>query len=99
MRTTVTVDDDVELLLRQAMQRTGQSFKATLNYAIRRGLADAEPTSVEEPFVVKASSMGLREGLDPTRLQEFADELEVQAFLDLTRRLSEPLDKQSDDAR
>jgi hypothetical protein len=31
--------------------------------------------------------MGLRSGIDPARLQELGDELDVQAFLDLGRRL------------
>jgi hypothetical protein len=40
MRTTVTIDSDTEMLLRSAMQQTGESFKVTLNRAIRKGLAD-----------------------------------------------------------
>ena len=31
--------------------------------------------------------MGLRAGIDPARLQELGDELDVQAFLELSRRL------------
>ena len=87
MRTTVTVDQDVEQLLRQAMQETGQSFKVTLNQAVRKGLADVVPASDEAPFVVEPKPLGVRAGVDPTRLQELGDELEVDAFLDLTRRL------------
>jgi len=89
MRTTVTLDPDVEQILRQAMQQTGESFKATLNQAIRRGLADAVPVVEEEPFVVKAKNMGLRPGIDPTQLQDLADEMEVEAFLDVTRKLED----------
>lgn len=46
MRTTVTLDKDVERLLRDEMQRARKSFKASLNDAVRagpvcrRGLAD-----------------------------------------------------------
>lgn len=87
MRTTVTIDNDVEQLLRQAMQQTGQSFKTTLNQAIRRGLASVAPGETEPPFVVKPQSMGLRAGIDPTQLQHLSDEVEVDAFLGLTRRL------------
>lgn len=92
MRTTVTVDQDVEQLLRQAMHQTGQSFKTTLNLALRRGLASVAPVRPEAPFVVAAQSMGLRAGFDPAELQQLGDELEVDAFLELTRRLhdSEP---------
>lgn len=38
MRTTVTIDPDTEHLLREEVQRTGQSFKEVLNRSIRRAL-------------------------------------------------------------
>jgi hypothetical protein len=95
MRTTVTVDPDVELLLQQAMQQTGQSFKATLNEALRKGLADVVPAVDEKPFVVKAKNMGLRPGIDPRKLQQLADEMEVDAYLEVTRKLEERRAKSS----
>ncbi len=91
MRTTVTIDPDVQALLRDAMQQTGQGFKTTLNEAVRRGLADMLPRIKEPPFVVRPKDMGLRPGIDPARLQEFADELEVDAFLELTEKLQQRL--------
>jgi hypothetical protein len=39
MRTTVTIDPDTEMLLREEMKRTSQSFKKVLNHSIRRGLS------------------------------------------------------------
>jgi hypothetical protein len=89
MRITVTLDDDVEQLLRDAMQRTRQSFKTTLNQAVRRGLAESTPMADEEPFEVHARPMGLRPGIDPARLNHLNDELEIEAFLELTRKLTE----------
>lgn len=88
MRTTVTLEPDVERSLRLAMQQTGASFKATLNDAIRRGLAGTVHVE-EKPFVVEAKNMGLRPGIDPAKLQDLADEMEVEAHLELTRRLEE----------
>jgi hypothetical protein len=87
MRTTVTLDPDTERLLREAMQQTGHSFKVTLNEALRKGLADTVVVADEEPFVVKAKNMGLRPGIDPTKLQQLADEMEVEAYLEVTRQL------------
>ena len=44
MRTTVTVDPDVEALVRAYMREHGASFKEAVNAAIRTGLAGlAEP--------------------------------------------------------
>ena len=87
MRTTVTVDPDVEQLLRVAMLQTGQSFKATLNQAIRKGLSGVVVNAAQPPFKVKPKAMGIRPGVDPVRLQELDDELEIDAFLELTHRL------------
>jgi hypothetical protein len=87
MRTTVTLDPDVEQLLRLATQGSGQSFKEALNDGLRRGLAHLAPASAAEPFVVDALPLGLRAGLDPARLHEVADELEAEAFAVTTRQL------------
>jgi hypothetical protein len=85
-RTTVTLDPDVEQLLRDAMQRRRQSFKEALNQAIRNGLVEGKG-SREGRFKTRARPMGLRTGIDPVRLNQLADELEVDAFLTLTRTL------------
>jgi hypothetical protein len=87
MRTTVTLDPDVERLLREEVHRRRQSFKEVLNDAVRQGLRPARSGKRPKPFVVKARTMGLRTGIDPGRLNELADDLEVEAFLKLTRRL------------
>jgi hypothetical protein len=88
MRTTVTIDHDVEQLVREAMQQTGQSFKVTLNQAIRKGLAGTlVPRADEPPFVVSPYAMGLRAGVDPARLQQLDDDLEVDSFLAVTGKL------------
>ena len=93
MRTTITVDPDVEQLLRAAMQATGQSLKATLNAAVRRGLSGIAVQASEPRFEVKPRPMGLRAGIDPARLGDLADDLEVEAFLDVSRSLKGTADK------
>jgi hypothetical protein len=93
MRTTVTIDPDVEALLRQAMQESGQSFKTTLNQAVRRGLADVVIKKDEKPFVVKPKAMGLWPGIDYSQINQLVDELEVEAHLEVTRKLLEERSK------
>ncbi len=88
-RTTVTLDPDVEQLLRDAMQRRRQSFKEALNQAIRNGLADLLPGERESRFKIRARPLGPRAGIDPARLNQLADELEVDAFVALSQRLAE----------
>lgn len=86
MRTTVTLDEDVVELLRAAKERSRESFKQVLNAAVRRGLKGAGG-EVEEPFVVEARPLGLRPGVDPARVRELDDELEIEEFLRKTRVL------------
>jgi len=43
MRTTVTLDPDVEALLKRAMRDRGLSFKEALNEAVRAGAAARRP--------------------------------------------------------
>lgn len=87
MRTTLTLDSDVVLLLRQAMQAGEGGMKETLNAALRRGLAHQIPSAPARPFVLEPKAMGLRAGIDPTRLHDLADDLEVEAFAETTRKL------------
>ena len=74
MRTTVTLDDDVERLLKEAMHRSRRSFKETLNGALRAALG-GKPDPADRPaFVVTARPLGLRVGVDPTSFNTLADE-------------------------
>jgi hypothetical protein len=87
MRTTVTLEKDVEQLLRGAMHRSRQSFKATLNSALRAGL-DTKPAQTRRArFVVKAKPMGLRAGIDPASLNKLADDLETDSVVAKARRM------------
>jgi hypothetical protein len=81
MRTTVTLEKDVEKLLRDAMHRSRKSFKEALNAGLRAGLGGSSVPTRRKPFVVKARSMGLRAGLDPAGFNKLADDLEADAFL------------------
>ena len=87
MRTTVTLDPEAERLLKDAMRRHGQSFKQALNQAVVRGLAGLDAETDETPFKVQASPMKLRTGLDPAALNRLNDDLEAEAFLELSARL------------
>lgn len=57
MRTTVTLDPDVEKLLRNAIRERGVSFKQALNEAIRAGLTRRAP-SRSTRFVQKSYPLG-----------------------------------------
>jgi hypothetical protein len=87
MRTTITLEKDVERMLRDAMHRSRKSFKETLNAAVRAGLG-AKPVRTGAPkFTIKARPLGLRSGIDPAGFNKLADDLEVDAFLDKNVRV------------
>ena len=81
VRTTLTLDPDVAEGLRQEIRRTGKTFKAAVNDALRAGLGGAGRRPKTKRFVVEPFDAGLRPGIDPTRLNQLADELEVEATL------------------
>ncbi len=85
MRTTVTLDKDVERMLREAMHRSRSGFKQTLNAAIRAGLGQKTTPGASRPFVIKARPLGLRAGLDPASFNKLADDLEVDAVVEKSR--------------
>jgi hypothetical protein len=79
MRTTLTLDPDVELLLKEAMRQRDASFKEVVNSALRRGLR-ADRAQPPPKFVQQAYDMGpLLVGT--TNLNALATELEDQELI------------------
>lgn len=85
MRTTVTLDKDVERMLRDAMHRSRTSFKQALNTAIRAGLSQKTAPAASRPFVIQARPLGLRAGFDPAGFNKLADDLELDAVVEKSR--------------
>lgn len=77
MRTTVTLDPDVEHYIREACHKRKKSFKRVLNDALRESL---QPKT-SKPELLAPRSMGLAPGVDPRRLSDLADDLEAEAYL------------------
>lgn len=55
MRTTVTLDPDVERILKQVVRERGVSFKQALNDSVRAG---TQPKRAPKKFIQKTHSMG-----------------------------------------
>lgn len=89
MRTTVTLDRDVERILRETAVRTHTPFKKVLNDILRAGIEQSTGIGRPESFVLNARPMGLRAGHDPAGFNRLADDLEAEAFLESTRKLME----------
>ena len=84
MRTTVTLDADVERLIKDAMRERGISFKDALNQAVRKGLIADKPAS-NRKFVQKSFPLG--SGLD-FRWDKALAMAEAMEDEDITRKLS-----------
>ena len=85
MRTTVTLDPDVESMLRKEMRRRGAPFKQALNDALRAGLRAMNRR--DEAFEPVTFDMG-RPRVDLTKAAALAAELEDDEILSRYRRSS-----------
>jgi hypothetical protein len=77
MRTTVTLDADVQQLLKDAAHRSGKAFKVTLNDAIRAGLQQPRGVQAQAP-AWPVFNMG-QPLVDLTKAMALADALDDQA--------------------
>jgi negative regulator of replication initiation len=77
MRTTITLDDDVVALIESERQRTGESFRATVNRLLRRSArsgaarkAPSLPTYPGRPLVDLSDVSAVLAALDEERRAE-----------------------------
>ncbi|MBV8881398.1 MAG: hypothetical protein JO332_15640 [Planctomycetaceae bacterium] len=84
MRTTVTLDPDVEALLRRLMRKKHLSFKAALNQAIRDGIAGPSRRA-HRGYSLKTHRMGFRPEVALDRALGLAAALEDE---EIARKLS-----------
>lgn len=73
MRTTVTLDPDVQRLLKEVEHKTGRPFKQVLNDAVRAGLK--RPAARVAPFRQRVFHLG-RPIVELTKAGALAAELE-----------------------
>ena len=79
MRTTLTIEPDVEMLLEQEVQRTRKPFKEVVNEALRRGLTRSRARTPK--VVLKVFDSRLRPGYDPRSFNKLVYELEDEAVM------------------
>jgi len=87
MRTTVTLDPDVEVLLRHAMRENGAPFKQVLNNAVREGLLHGRSKQQRGKAAPKLPlfHMGLP-SVDLEHANRVAEQLEDEQLLARLRR-------------
>jgi hypothetical protein len=79
MRTTVTLDQDVEAKLRAAMRERGVSFKEAINDAVRSGLGGPAPAA--RRYRMPTAPLGVRPGVNLDKALTLAGELEDAEIL------------------
>jgi hypothetical protein len=85
MRTTVTLDPDVQALLKRAMREQDRSFKEALNEAVRAGLRKPLAAAKAPRFVQRSFKLG-RPLVDLTKANALAGELEDAELASRTQR-------------
>ena len=79
MRTTLTLDDDLALKLKEKAHKSGKPFKVVVNMAIREGLR--RPAVRPKPYRVKPVALGgVQPGVDLDRALRLAEALEDEAI-------------------
>jgi hypothetical protein len=86
MRTTVTLEPDLAKKVKALAARRGLSFKQALNELIRRGLNAPAQQGAQARYRVKAHAGGFRPGIDPGKLNQLVDQLEVEDFVEEARQ-------------
>lgn len=88
MRTTLTLDPDVVKLLDEEVHRVRKPFKQVVNDAIRRGLAPRASSQPRRKYKVEPMATALVPGIDRSRLNALADELEDYSLVGRIPRAS-----------
>lgn len=82
MRTTLTIDDDVAILIEERRRREALSFKQVVNALLREGLRSGRQAPRAKKHRTRPHELRMRAGFDPARLNQLADELETDAQLE-----------------
>lgn len=81
MRTTVTLETGLAEKLKDYAHRRRLSFKQALNEVLRCGLQAQKQLVKSDRFEVEPHLGEFRPGIDPGRLNQLLDELEVNDFV------------------
>ena len=81
MRTTLSIDDDIAQSIENLRIRKNLSLREAINQLLRVGLEQTEKSPQQRPYVGLVFDTELSPGIDPMRMNQLADELEVEEHL------------------
>ena len=76
----MTLDEDIAEAIRERARLLEVPFKQVVNDALRRGLWPEKNRTQTQEYRVVPNHSGLANGVDPLRLNQINDHLEVEAF-------------------
>ena len=78
---TLTLDKDLADALKERARAQSKTIKQVVNDALRQGLSVGVKESPREPYRVKPFHSGFAPGVDPTKLNQLNDQLELEELL------------------
>ncbi|MFN0170748.1 MAG: antitoxin [Bryobacteraceae bacterium] len=79
MRTTLTLEPDVAIKIRQTMAEKKTTLKEVINQTLRAGFKQPAPKK-KYTFRVEPHDFGFKPGIDLDKMNQLLDELEVEEF-------------------
>lgn len=78
MRTTLTINDRTDTILRRIAEKQNLSYKDVINRALEEGTKALEAHEAPVHFEVCARDYGIRPGVDEDKLNQLLDELDLE---------------------
>ena len=78
----MTIEPDVAIEIERRRQAPGASMKRVINGLLRKGLRAEAETPPPAPYRSETFDLHFRAGIDPLKLNQLVDELEVDTFLE-----------------
>lgn len=80
-RTTLAIDEDLIPKIKVLMNKNNKSLRKTVNELIRAGFTNQRiQKEMKSKYKAPTFAMGLRTGIDPHKLNQFYDLLEMENY-------------------
>ena len=86
MRTTLTIEPVIAEEIRKRMKEQNATMKQVINDLLLAGMRASNGNKPVYKFKVRPHALGLKSGIDPTKLNQLAGQLADEAILEKMRR-------------
>ena len=78
VRTTLSIDDDIAQSVEDLRARKNLSLRQAIDQLLRAGLQAIKKAPGARPYTGPVFDSDLQPGIDPNRMNQLADELEIE---------------------